>query len=45
VSDGSGALPASRSSSMPSSWPPLASPSDRLARAVAGEWRTVAARV
>jgi hypothetical protein len=31
VSGESGALPASRSSSTPSSWPPLASPIDRLA--------------
>jgi hypothetical protein len=45
VSGGSGTLPASRSSSMPSSWPPLASPSDGLARAEAGQWRTMVARV
>jgi hypothetical protein len=45
VSGGSGALPASRSNSTPSSWPPLASPDDGLARAAVGQWRTVAARV
>jgi hypothetical protein len=45
VSGGSGALPGSRSSSMPSLWPPLASPCDGLARAVARQWHTVAARV
>jgi hypothetical protein len=36
VSGGSSALPFSRSNSTPSSWPPLASPSDGLARAAAG---------
>jgi hypothetical protein len=45
VSGGSGALLASRSSSTASSWPPLASPSDRLARAAMGQWRTAVARV
>jgi hypothetical protein len=45
VSGGSGALPPSRSSSTPSSWPPLASPGDELARAAAEQWRTMAARV
>jgi hypothetical protein len=45
VSGGSGALLASRSSSMASSWPPLASPGDRLARAAMGQWRTAVARV
>jgi hypothetical protein len=34
VSGGSDTLPASRSSSTPSSWPPLASPGDGLAREV-----------
>jgi hypothetical protein len=37
VSGGSGALLPSRSSSTPSTWPPLASPGDGLARAAAGQ--------
>jgi hypothetical protein len=45
VSGGSGTLSASRSSSTRSSWPPLASPDDGLARAAMGQWRTAAARV
>jgi hypothetical protein len=38
VSGGSGALLASTSSSTPFSWPPLASPDDRLAWAAVGQW-------
>jgi hypothetical protein len=45
VSSGSDALLASRSSSTPSSWPPLVSPSDGLAQAVVGQWCTTATRV
>jgi hypothetical protein len=45
VSGGSSALSASRSSSTPSSWPPLASPGDGLARPAVGQWHTAAARV
>jgi hypothetical protein len=45
VSGGTSTLPASRSSLTPSSWPPLASPSDGLARAAVGQWRAMAARV
>jgi hypothetical protein len=45
VSGGSGALPASRSISTRSSWPPLASPRDGWALAAVGQWRTVEAWV
>jgi hypothetical protein len=45
VSGGSGTLSASRSSSTPSLWPPLASPDNGLARAATGQWHTAATRV
>jgi hypothetical protein len=45
VSSSSGAHPTSRSSSMPSLWPPHVSPGDGLARVEVGQWCTAAARV